>query len=89
MKVQYIKCKDCGDIIYSRSRHDYRTCICGAVSIDGGFDYLKVSFENHPPKVRTMNIRATKKQLYDDWSMAINKYGLIKNETSKKGSSRK
>lgn len=36
-----IKCKLCGDIIESKSVHDFVTCSCGAVSVDGGHDYLR------------------------------------------------
>ena len=36
-----IKCKKCGDIIESTYRHDFRSCKCGAVSVDGGKDYLR------------------------------------------------
>jgi len=36
-----IKCKSCNDIIYSAHRHDFKTCNCKAVSVDGGVDYLK------------------------------------------------
>lgn len=31
-----IKCKQCKTIIRSKNLHDYVTCNCGAVSIDGG-----------------------------------------------------
>ncbi len=36
-----IKCKKCGDIIESKSTNDYKKCSCGAVTVDGGKDYLK------------------------------------------------
>lgn len=36
-----IKCKKCGDIIESKHVHDYVTCKCGAVSVDGGHEYLR------------------------------------------------
>ncbi|MBO5031661.1 MAG: hypothetical protein J6D08_07220 [Lachnospiraceae bacterium] len=36
-----IRCKKCGDIIESRSVHDLVTCKCGAVSADGGHEYLR------------------------------------------------
>ena len=36
-----IKCKKCGDIIESISVHDFKTCSCGACSVDGGLDYLR------------------------------------------------
>lgn len=36
-----IRCKRCGDIIESKSRHDFVTCKCGTCSVDGGHDYLR------------------------------------------------
>ena len=36
-----IKCNKCGEIIESKSTHDYVTCKCGAVAVDGGHDYLR------------------------------------------------
>ena len=38
-----IRCKKCGDIIQSKNRHDMVWCKCGAVGIDGGKDYVKIS----------------------------------------------
>lgn len=37
------KCLLCGDIIESKHRHDYVTCKCGNLSVDGGKDYCKRS----------------------------------------------
>ena len=39
--VNKIKCKKCGDVIESKSRHDFKSCSCGAVSVDGGLDYIR------------------------------------------------
>ena len=36
-----IQCKKCGDIIESVTVHDFKTCSCGACSVDGGHDYLR------------------------------------------------
>ena len=36
-----IRCLKCGDIIESKSVHDFVTCSCGACSVDGGHDYLR------------------------------------------------
>lgn len=36
-----IRCKRCGEIIESKHTHDFVTCHCGAVSVDGGHTYLK------------------------------------------------
>jgi hypothetical protein len=36
-----VVCLSCGDKIFSRHRHDFVTCTCGAVSVDGGQEYLR------------------------------------------------
>jgi hypothetical protein len=38
-QVRHLKC---GWFIRSRNRHDYVTCICGGLSIDGGSWYTKL-----------------------------------------------
>jgi len=34
-------CKKCGDYIRSKNRHDFKSCKCGAVIVDGGSWYCK------------------------------------------------
>ena len=36
-----VSCNGCGDIIISKHRHNYVTCTCGAISVDGGQSYLR------------------------------------------------
>lgn len=36
-----IRCKKCGDIIESKTVHDFKFCMCGAIAVDGGHDYLR------------------------------------------------
>jgi hypothetical protein len=36
-----VNCLSCGDLIVSKHRHDFVTCTCGAVSVDGGQEYLR------------------------------------------------
>ena len=36
-----IRCKNCGNVIESTYRHEFVTCSCGKVSVDGGHDYLR------------------------------------------------
>lgn len=36
-----IRCKRCGQVIESKTVHDFKTCKCGAVSVDGGHYYLR------------------------------------------------
>ena len=35
------RCKKCGTEIESRHRHDWVSCKCGAIFVDGGHDYLR------------------------------------------------
>ncbi len=35
------KCHKCGDVIRSVHRHDFQSCKCGAIFIDGGDDYYR------------------------------------------------
>jgi len=34
------KCLNCGDQIYSAFRHDYKSCTCGNITVDGGQSYV-------------------------------------------------
>ena len=79
MKIKAIRCLICGDIIYSRARHNMRYCSCEAAAVNGGFDYIKVSAKNFSI-VENLDIEvdATKEELYNDWVKKINKFGLVK-----------
>lgn len=35
------QCNNCKEIIESEHRHDFVTCKCGDVSVDGGKEYLR------------------------------------------------
>ena len=39
--MNLISCNHCSDVIASTHRHDFRTCSCGKVSVDGGSSYLR------------------------------------------------
>lgn len=38
------KCLVCYQILYSNHRHDFNTCECGRLSVDGGHSYLRRLF---------------------------------------------
>jgi hypothetical protein len=42
-----VKCNACGDTPFSRHRHDFVSCKCGKISVDGGMDYLRRSGDVH------------------------------------------
>lgn len=46
--MNQIQCKHCGDVITSRSVHDFQKCSCGAVFVDGGEDYQRIGFPREP-----------------------------------------
>lgn len=51
------KCARCGDYIRSRNRHDFRTCKCGAISVDGGSWYMRRSGALSDCLDRTVNFK--------------------------------
>ena len=79
MTIVAIKCKKCGDIIYSRATHDFRWCSCENIAIDGGFDYTKITgdIDNVENVILTMDDTVTRQVLYDDWNSGADKYGRI------------
>lgn len=60
MKVNKIiknaaRCTHCGDIIESKSVHDFRWCSCKTIAVDGGCEYLKRCFKNSPADIEDMS----------------------------------
>lgn len=35
------RCRLCGDVIESKHRHDFVSCKCGEIFVDGGCDYIR------------------------------------------------
>ena len=44
------KCLSCGHTIESKNRHDFVTCSCGKISVDGGLDYASRSWTEGEPE---------------------------------------
>jgi hypothetical protein len=38
------KCLKCGETIESKHRHDFVSCSCGNLFVDGGKDYIRRGF---------------------------------------------
>jgi hypothetical protein len=81
-EVFAIQCMACGDVIYSRARHDYRSCTCGKIAIDGGFEYTRVIGTEWDSTQLIVN--ASKSELYRDWNSGKDKYGLIHGKIPRK-----
>lgn len=48
------QCLNCSDVITSYHGHDYTGCLCGAIAVDGGANYLKRSGESKDIKELTI-----------------------------------
>jgi hypothetical protein len=35
------ECRKCGSVIESKHVHDFVSCVCGAIFVDGGRQYLR------------------------------------------------
>lgn len=46
IRINAAKCLKCQDVICSDNRHDFKTCKCGNLSVDGGSWYAKRCFTN-------------------------------------------
>jgi hypothetical protein len=40
------RCRKCDDTIESTYRHDFRSCRCGEIFVDGGLDYLRAGADD-------------------------------------------
>jgi len=85
MKLRAIKCRVCGDIIYSRAQHDYVSCSCGACGVDGGQrgECWRVGGKPENIIMVDLNLDVTLDELYDDWNTRANKYGRINEPDAK------
>jgi hypothetical protein len=77
LTVHGLECLKCGDRIYSRARHDFRSCECGDIFVDGGFDYMRGGYKDKPPIDVEIDVDATIKELYDDWNLGRNLFGRV------------
>ena len=77
-------CQTCNNTIFSRARHDFRTCKCWqnkskrtGVAVDGGRDYFKVSLEKHFKGEQVeIEVHLLSHELYDDWNRRYDRWGL-------------
>ncbi len=56
-----VKCNICGDVIESKNCHDFQTCSCGYISVDGGHNYLR----------RCVNSRSGRFDDYTEMSISL------------------
>jgi len=78
MTIYAYQCQECNDIVFSRARHDCRSCSCGNLFVDGGFDYARIGYKKTPPIHTTVSLEVGRQELYDDWNFGEDKFGLVK-----------
>ncbi len=81
-RVWTITCPECKLEFYSRARHDYRVCGCPSnTMVDGGFSgYVRYGGKDVTVLRDTFRhrfVKATKQELFDDWSHRQSKFGVI------------
>lgn len=78
MKIKAIHCKTCDYVVYSRARHDFRSCKCGSVSVDGGPGYERLIYGSESVYDRVeLDVPATTTELFNDWNNRLNNFGLV------------
>lgn len=55
------RCKTCGDVIESKNTHDFVTCSCGNLSVDGGHDYLRRGVRDGKDSFEELSVVVEKK----------------------------
>ena len=81
MTVRGFKCLMCGDTVISRAQHDFVTCYCGNVSVDGGqkTDFFGVSIiDTNKSEFKHLELDITSDDLYNDYNTEKDKYNLIR-----------
>ena len=76
-------CNGCGDYIVSKHRHDFVTCTCGAISVDGGQEYLRRvggftpgSFNDHSWELNDRTYNACAEAVQEAIDSNRNKFGI-------------
>lgn len=50
-------CLLCGDVVESTGTHDFRSCSCGNLSVDGGHSYLRRCYAHGKESYRELSER--------------------------------
>ena len=59
-----LRCKLCGDVIFSEYTHDFKECSCGNCFVDGGKSYFRRGYSD-PDTVETIH-RLTDGSILED-----------------------
>lgn len=83
INIQVVKCGHCSSVITSRANHDFNSCQCGHLSVDGGnfnedtntqvISRVVGSFQREDVSVLE-DFPLTPDELFEDWNKSVNKY---------------
>ena len=83
-KIPATVCPNCMCALYSRAEHDYISCFCGGISVDGGYSnrYGRRSWDPDkvdPTKIfgMVLEVEATPFEIFNDWNKRIDKLGRV------------
>lgn len=62
--INRVQCLLCEDIITSEHSHDFKTCKCGNLSIDGGNEYPRRLYQKHNSYQDLSEFTETKKTAF-------------------------
>jgi hypothetical protein len=81
--IKAVECKECTDIVYSRTEDDFRECSCGSVGVSGGVKYFKFSARPAADyEIKKINVKTTLDNLYEDWYNMRDEFGLIMSDNT-------
>ena len=75
IKIRAIRCKHCGEIIYSRSHYDMNYCKCKTLAIDGGVSIVGDSEKNNPSYLR---VKGKLDEDYENIIVELNEFNTRK-----------
>lgn len=52
------RCKLCNETLVSKHRHDFNSCKCGNLSVDGGLAYIRRAFMKGPDSYEELSVAA-------------------------------
>jgi hypothetical protein len=78
MIILACKCKFCEDILFSRAKHDYRTCSCGKLAVNGGLENPRTQSWDHYPERIKLDLEVTEEELFTDWNSRRDEFGWVK-----------
>jgi len=80
MKHTGLFCLKCGTVVFSCAGHDFHRCTCGNVAVDGGFNYLRISYKTKQFMYLEIVFprKITKATLYKAWNEGDDSVGSYK-----------